>query len=69
MDRFSSREIVEFDEDKEKEGYRARMAGRTHKDNPYASCKGFSWSKESWNAGWADADMEILSMRQEGTNG
>jgi len=57
LDRFSSREEVEFYPEIYEEGMAARFDGKRLNDNPYSSG---TWSCSSWGAGWADADIQLL---------
>jgi ribosome modulation factor len=61
-DRFSSREDIDLSEEPEyDEGYDARNQGKTLDDNPYPQ---LSHRNQVWMAGWADADMGILSDQE-----
>ena len=58
MDRFNSREDVEFDQNSYDEGGRARRDGKAI--NQFPPWLTLGWHKESFIAGWCDADMEMM---------
>ncbi len=61
MDRFDSTEDMSFIAYREYgEGYNARNCGTNVSDCPYPIGSRYA---RIWNAGWADADMGILSER------
>ncbi len=63
MDRFSSREDIEFHKQSYDRGALDRNTGARAVDNPY-EVSDYRWS--SWNAGWADADQSELAIRKDG---
>ncbi len=63
MDRFNSNEDIDwFEYPQYQEGYDARNEGKTLDDCPYPRC---SFHEQMWQAGWADADMGIISDNEE----
>ena len=59
MDRFNSREDIEYDEPAFREGEIARV-----NKQPIAACPYLKHNNRlclSWHAGWADADMSVMS--------
>lgn len=54
VDRFSSREDLEWHPEAESQGREARMMGRPLSANPHPD----GWMEKSWRAGWADVDQD-----------
>lgn len=64
MDRFSSHEDTEFHPEAESQGRTARLDGFNMAHNPYDSTLD-NWLHRSWNAGWADMDMDENAPKSE----
>jgi len=64
MDRFSSHEDVEFQPEAESLGRTARLDGFSIAHNPYDRVLD-SWLHRSWDAGWADMDMDQDAPKAE----
>lgn len=62
MDRFSGYEDMEFHPEGESQGRMARLFGEPMKNNPHTPG---GWMWKSWNAGWADADMDTGAPKSE----
>jgi hypothetical protein len=60
VDRFDSRETVDWNEGAYRDGYEARSVyDAAITEAPSAEVIG-DWCHKSWKAGWADADMDKL---------
>jgi hypothetical protein len=63
MNRFNSAEDIEFHPEGLSQGRLARLGGhRMEKANPYELG---SWLWQSFNAGWADVDMDENAPKEE----
>lgn len=60
IDRFDSREEVEWNRGAYDDGFRARTDGHGLDTCPTTGGK---WFQDSWRAGWADADQDINSEK------
>ena len=62
-DRFSSAEDYEWHPECFSQGFRARLDGHKIQANPYHFAYA-SHAYKSWNAGWADADMDADAPKE-----
>jgi len=64
IDRFSSKEDIDFHPEAESKGCEARLMGRGLEENPYDPILD-KWLYRSWRAGWWDTDMDPAAPKRE----
>jgi hypothetical protein len=62
-DRFDSSEDYEWHPECFSQGVRARLGGYKIQTNPYQRSSA-EYAHKSWNAGWADADMDAGAPKE-----